>query len=212
MGIVRSNGNTSPALVVEYVEKGIRRSLVMRIDAQRLDNESAVCAKLLLIMRRKFKLGTGTTTTADAAVEKMGDDIGTKMKEVVSRLVGELQRTRTVIESGAGADVSTHQGDNVDGESARENAGVDAASTEHRVDDDVNGGDLNAVGEEELAEAKQQMDVAFEQNRKKFGEEGFVYDIMVDFGTEHCSAASGTKGEWDSSDDEENDENDGDEK
>ena len=55
--------------------------------------------------------------------------------------------------------------------------------------------DLNVVDEEKLAKAKRQMDLEFNKNRKKFGDEGFVYDIVVDFGN---TSNDGGMGEWDS--------------
>mmetsp|Transcript_23136 Transcript_23136/g.58638 ORF Transcript_23136/g.58638 Transcript_23136/m.58638 type:complete len:158 (+) Transcript_23136:73-546(+) len=42
--------------------------------------------------------------------------------------------------------------------------------------------DLNKVSEEELKDAKAEMDVAFEQNRVKPGDAAFVYDKQVEFG------------------------------
>ena len=56
-------------------------------------------------------------------------------------------------------------------------------------------GDLNAVDEAALARAKEAMSVDFERNRRRIGDEGFVYDVVVDF-----DAQEGP-GDWDSSDD-----------
>ena len=56
-------------------------------------------------------------------------------------------------------------------------------------------GDLNAVDEAALARAKEAMSVDFERNRKRIGDEGFVYDVVVDFDTREGP------GDWDSSDD-----------
>ena len=58
--------------------------------------------------------------------------------------------------------------------------------------------DLNIVDETQLAEAKRQMDVQFKKNSKRFGDEGFVYDVVVDFGTDNLD---GKIGEWDSEED-----------
>jgi len=42
-------------------------------------------------------------------------------------------------------------------------------------------GDLNRVGDASLRAAKAKMDVVFDANRLKPGDEGYVYDLRVDF-------------------------------
>lgn len=44
------------------------------------------------------------------------------------------------------------------------------------------GEDLNKIDSDALARKKLVMDATFEKNRKKIGDEGFEYDVEVDFG------------------------------
>ena len=44
--------------------------------------------------------------------------------------------------------------------------------------------DLNKLSDSELERQKARMDVLFEANRKRPDDEGFVYDLEVDFGKE----------------------------
>jgi len=57
--------------------------------------------------------------------------------------------------------------------------------------------DLNKLSTEELNSHKAQMDIQFFQNQKKPGDNDFVYDVQVDFGTDENAQPSG----WDSDED-----------
>jgi len=77
------------------------------------------------------------------------------------------------------------------------------ASEERKADASLKGGidyhvtDLNKMTPEEVAVHKAKMDVQFFANQKKPGDQGFVYDVQVDFQTDG-NLASG----WDSEEDE----------
>jgi hypothetical protein len=66
---------------------------------------------------------------------------------------------------------------------------VDDHHHDNEFDDDVtetvynniSGKDLNKVSEDELADVKAKMDVVFEKNRKTKRDEGYQYDLQVDF-------------------------------
>ena len=118
-------------------------------------------------------------------------------------------------------DDDDHDGSNSISHNDDSDGGIDArhddddATTrhhQHQAYDATTTVNLNIVDENQLAQAKRQMDVTFEQNRIHYGDENFVYDVIVDFGTQHCAAdgntTSNNKGEWDSSDE---DDEDGDE-
>ena len=59
---------------------------------------------------------------------------------------------------------------------------------EEEVEEDDAGEDLNRVTQWELEDAKSRMNTGFEANRLKPGDEGFEYDVQVDFeeATEDC--------------------------
>jgi len=59
--------------------------------------------------------------------------------------------------------------------------------------------DLNKIDADALARKKMVMDESFERNRKKFGEEGFEYDVEVDFGKDNGLEVETC--EWDDDDD-----------
>lgn len=63
--------------------------------------------------------------------------------------------------------------------------------------------DLNKLSDSELERQKAKMDVLFEENRKRPEDEGFVYDLEVDFtGNTGGQMESG----WDNEDDDDDDE------
>lgn len=62
------------------------------------------------------------------------------------------------------------------------------------VDEVSKMGDLNFVDETTLLKAKKSMDIVFEQNRQKIGDQNFVYDVVRDFDLNDGN------GDWDSDD------------
>eukprot|EP00931_Biecheleriopsis_adriatica_P006065 TRINITY_DN107523_c0_g1_i1.p1 TRINITY_DN107523_c0_g1~~TRINITY_DN107523_c0_g1_i1.p1 ORF type:complete len:190 (-),score=44.75 TRINITY_DN107523_c0_g1_i1:19-531(-) len=57
--------------------------------------------------------------------------------------------------------------------------------------------DLNKLGDKELAEHKSAMDVEFFKNQKKPGDDGFVYDVQVDFPETEEASGWDSEGEFD---------------
>ena len=72
-------------------------------------------------------------------------------------------------------------------------ASVDKVKKELSIDPDE---DLNKLSDDALDQKKHIMDKTFEKNRKKPGDEGFQYDVDVDFGNGGIESSG-----WDSGDD-----------
>ena len=214
----------------------------MKIQQKQTHDERVLSDKLTTLCRRKFgrkhihthtnendaRLATRhidaeteqhiKNTNHDARVANLENAIHTLVREITRRAQDDA-----AARSKLGNDDDDHDGSNSISHNDDSDGGIDArhddddddATTrhhQHQAYDATTTVNLNIVDENQLAQAKRQMDVTFEQNRIHYGDENFVYDVIVDFGTQHCAADANTtsnnKGEWDSSDE---DDEDGDE-
>jgi len=159
----------------------------IRIDESRLSDVERVYGKIMCAIEKKCRM------RFDGASGGPYERFCEQVRKLIGKLEQRIRLPHNVAENRQTVTDAEHARNGGNGTATATTSGgaTNEAAVEGLVDED-----LNAVDEVALQRAKGAMDVAFEKNRKKIGDNDFVYDVVVNF------ESHDGPGDWDSSSEE----------